>query len=121
MTHFPPIAIAMQGAIEEYNRAHADAPTAHMEAAAPFLFRITVNWLRHRHPAYESRLVNCTKYSKKYVEINREIYEEIGNRYPMLKWECERQLNCKIEQHKESPILRALAKQLEAKHKGDVR
>lgn len=121
MSHFPPITTAIALAIAQYNQDHPEMPTASMDAEVHFLFRITVNWLRHRHPAYESRLVNCTKYSKKYVEINREIYEEIGNRYPMLKWECERQLNCKIEQHKESPILRALAKQLEAKHKGDVR
>lgn len=120
MSHFPPIATAIAAAIQQYNEDHPEMPTASMQAEVPFLFRITVNWLRHHHPAYESRLVNCTRYSKVYVEINREIYSEIATRYPMLKWECQRQLESKVERHRESPILRAIQKQIDAKKKGPM-
>jgi len=120
MSHFPPITTAIALAIAQYNQDHPKMPTASMECEVHFLFRITVNWLRHRHPAYESRLVNCTKYSKQYVKINEEIYTEIANQYPMLKWECQRQLENKVERHRESPILRAIQKQIDVKKKGPM-
>ncbi len=59
-----------------------------------FLFRISVNYLRHQLTRYENELkkiVGKTGASEGYIEIKRKVLDAIAQAYPDLAEECQRQ------------------------------
>lgn len=113
MHPYPPFIVTLRRAIEAFNKRHPDNPTpAQEDSDKKFLFRITVNYLRHTHPAYTPEERGRHGYTRAYIARNRAIYEEIVEAYPLLRYECERQLGEKLKRHQENPILKALQKQL---------
>jgi hypothetical protein len=78
-----------------------DFESASMNSDKAFLERITVNHLRHQFSGYEAKLETLfgkvgTK--EAYEILNKRIYFEIAQAYPMLKDECERQLARKFDE-----------------------
>lgn len=64
-----------------------------------FLNRLAVNYARHQLTHYEDILEDVFgKVGKRtaYMEINKKIYDVIGQKYPFLKEECDKQLEMKI-------------------------
>ena len=113
MPPHPPFIVTLRRAIATFNARHPNNPTpAQEDSSKNFLFRITVNYLRHIHPDYTPEERGKHGYTRQYIEKNRAIYEQIVEMYPMLRFECEKQLGEKIKKHQENPIMKAIEKQL---------
>ena len=96
----------IQEAISSYNGRKADRSDegfiyepASIQSGKEFLYRITVNFLRHRCSSYERQLVEIAgKVGTKeaYILLNQNIFKKISQVYPELQSECDRQLEDKI-------------------------
>lgn len=65
-----------------------------------FLNRITVNYLRHRCSPYErmlDKIAGKVGKHEAYALLNQRIFHKIGDMYPELKGECDKQLAEKIQ------------------------
>lgn len=84
-------------AIEHYNYS-PQRRTEHMASGCDdpsFLSRIAVNFLRHEATAYDAvvdRLSGRVGRNEAYTLAKQRVLEVIGNRYPHLRMECERQM-----------------------------
>ncbi|MDP2846069.1 MAG: hypothetical protein Q8N79_08385 [Candidatus Methanoperedens sp.] len=95
----------IQEAISSYNDRKADRSdegfiyeSASFQSDKEFLYRITVNFLRHRCSPYERQLVEIAgKVGTKeaYILLNQNIFKKISQVYPELQSECDRQLEFK--------------------------
>lgn len=80
-----------------YDRGHGYEPAAR-DSSPEFLQRITVNHLRHNLSNYDARLdALFGKVGKQeaYRLLNAKIYAKIAEEYPLLRDECERQMQRK--------------------------
>ena len=101
----------IQEAIASYNERKADRSDegfiyepASIQSGKEFLYRITVNFLRHRCSPYERKLTEIAgKVGTKeaYILLNQNIFKRISEIYPEFQVECDRQLEDKIRQHLE--------------------
>lgn len=106
------LADVIQDAISSYNERKVDRSDegfiydpASNHSSKEFLYRITVNFLRHRCSPYERKLVDIAgKVGKKeaYILLNQNIFKKISEIYPELQAECDRQLEDKIRLHLEA-------------------
>lgn len=102
----------IQDAISSYNGRVVDRSDdgfiyepASLNSDKEFLYRITVNFLRHRCSPYERKLVEIAgKVGTKeaYILLNQNIFKKISELYPELQAECDRQLEDKIRLHLEA-------------------
>ncbi len=107
--HLPEV---IQDAISSYNGRKADRSDegfiyepASIQSDKEFLYRITVNFLRHRCSPYERRLdeiVGKVGTKEAYILLNQNIFKKISEIYPELLGECDRQLEEKIRLHLEA-------------------
>lgn len=96
---------AIQDAILSYNGRIVDRSEdgfiyepASINSDKEFLYRITVNFLRHRCSPYERQLVEIAgKVGTKeaYILLNQNIFKKISEIFPELQAECDRQLEFK--------------------------
>ncbi len=96
----------IQDAIGSYNNMKSDRSDdgflfepATIHSDKEFLYRITVNFLRHRCNSYERQLGEIAgKVGTKdaYILLNQNIFQRISEIYPELQAECDRQLADKI-------------------------
>jgi len=103
---------AIQDAISSYNDRRVDRSDdgflndfATINSGKGFLYRITVNFLRHRCSPYERRLTEIAgKVGTKeaYILLNQNIFKKIAELYPELNGECDIQLKEKIRRHNEA-------------------
>ncbi|MDD5453930.1 MAG: hypothetical protein PHW62_00320 [Candidatus Ratteibacteria bacterium] len=101
----------LQDAISSYNERRADRSEdgfiyepASLNSDKEFLYRITVNFLRHRCSPYERKLTETAgKVGTKeaYILLNQNIFKRISHIFPELQAECDRQLEEKIRQYLE--------------------
>ena len=106
------LADVLQDAISSYNRRMVDRSEdgfnyepASINSGKEFLYRITVNFLRHRCSPYERKLTEISgKVGTKeaYILLNQNIFKRISHLFPELQAECDIQLEAKIRQHLEA-------------------
>ncbi len=99
-----PLPQVVQDACDAYNHFHNslnfdhDWSQASVNSDSVFLDRITVNHLRHQLTSYEEELSKTfgkVGVKKAYKTINQKIYVAISESYPVLAYECKRQLRAK--------------------------
>lgn len=80
-------------------RGDFDYQQATVNSDKEFLNRITVNYLRHRCSPYEKildKIEGKVGTKEAYTLLNEKIFQKIGETFPELKAECDRQLEEKI-------------------------
>ena len=95
-----PLNLLIKLVVDEYNKFKFDSGSPFdciliENCNTSFLYRITVNYIRHSICAYKSLLPSICKLKEKeivYLALNKKVYEDIVTYYPELREECERQL-----------------------------
>jgi hypothetical protein len=88
----------LKKAIEHYNERQSDIGNCNMfvnkKSDKSFLQRIQVNYIRHMLTSYDNNLEEIFRRAgvkDAYKVIRNKVFTEIGNAYPYLKQECNRQ------------------------------